>query len=92
MTTVATALGLHEVHVLFGHTHRSGPWPDDDGAEWELPGGGRLVNTGSWVHEPAFVRTRGRASPYWPGVIATVDDEGPPRLERLLDELPATGT
>ena len=92
MATVAGALGLHEAHVLFGHTHRSGPWPGDDAAEWELAGGGRLVNTGSWVHEPAFVRTRGRASPYWPGVIAVVEDEGPPRLERLLDELPATGT
>jgi Calcineurin-like phosphoesterase len=92
MATVAARLGVDSAHVLFGHTHRSGPWPGDDGAEWELPGGGRLLNTGSWMHEPAFVRGRGRESPYWPGTITTVDDAGPPRLERLLDELPATGT
>jgi hypothetical protein len=92
MATVAATLGVDSAYVLFGHTHRSGPWPRDDGGEWELPGGGRLLNTGSWIHEPAFVRSRGRASPYWPGTIATVGDDGPPRLERLLDELPATGT
>ena len=92
MATVAQRLGVDSAHVLFGHTHRSGPWPADDGSEWELPAGGRLLNTGSWVHEPAFVRGRGRASPYWPGTVAIVEDEGPPRLERLLDQLPATGT
>jgi Calcineurin-like phosphoesterase superfamily domain len=92
MATVAARLGVDAAHVLFGHTHRSGPWPADDDAEWELPGGGHLLNTGSWIHEPAFVRQRGRESPYWPGVVATVDDDGPPRLERLLDDLPATGT
>jgi hypothetical protein len=92
MATVAAALGVDAAWVLFGHTHRAGPLPADDGSEWELAGGGRLLNTGSWVHEPAFVRSRGRDSPYWPGTIAVVDDDGPPRLERLLDELPATGT
>jgi predicted phosphodiesterase len=92
MATVAAGLGVDSAHVVFGHTHRSGPWPADDGAEWELPRGGRLLNTGSWIHEPAFVRERGRESPYWPGTVAIVDDDGPPRLERLLDELPATET
>lgn len=28
------------------------------------------------------------ASPYWPGGAIALDDEGPPRLERLLGELP----
>jgi predicted phosphodiesterase len=92
MAAVASGLGVDAAHVLFGHTHRSGPWPRDDASEWALPGGGRLLNTGSWIHEPAFVRERGRESPYWPGTVAIVEDDGPPRLERLLDELPATGT
>jgi hypothetical protein len=92
MATVAERLGVDSAHVLFGHTHRSGPWAADDPSEWALRGGGRLLNTGSWIHEPAFVRDGGRASPYWPGTVATVEDDGPPRLERLLDKLPATGT
>ena len=92
MGTVAAALGVDGGHVVFGHTHRSGPWPGDDASEWELAGGGRLLNTGSWIHEPAFVRDRGRDSPYWPGTVAVVEDEGPPRLERLLAGLPPTGT
>jgi hypothetical protein len=91
MATAAERLGVDAAHVVFGHTHRSGPWPTDDAAEWELPGGGGLLNTGSWVHEPAFVR-EGRASPYWPGTVAVVEDDGAPRLRRLLDELPATRT
>ena len=91
MATVAERLGVDSAHVVFGHTHRSGPWPADVASEWALPGGGRLVNTGSWIYEPAFVRD-GPASPYWPGIVAVVEDEGPPRLERLLDELPLTGT
>jgi hypothetical protein len=27
------------------------------------------------------------ASPYWPGGAIALDDDGPPRLERLLGEL-----
>ena len=73
-------LGIGAEHVLFGHTHRSGPWPGDDLAEWTLPGGGRLLNTGSWIHDPVF----GSTGPYLPGTCAFVDAEGPPRLERLL--------
>ena len=26
-------------YVLFGHTHRSGPWPQDDPVEWTTPAG-----------------------------------------------------
>ena len=87
---IATALGRLGVdapHAVFGHTHRSGPWPGDDAAEWELRGGGRLLNSGSWVLEPAFVRD-GASSPYWPGTCVFVDGAGPPRLERLLDSIP----
>jgi predicted phosphodiesterase len=88
MAAVVAALGVDATHVLFGHTHRSGPWPRDDATEWELPGQGRLVNAGSWLHEPAFLGSSPRESPYWPGTCVVIDDEDPPRLERLLDDLP----
>jgi predicted phosphodiesterase len=91
MATVARDLGVGAAHVVFGHTHRSGPWPRDDASEWTLPSGGSLINTGSWILEPAFLGRDPWESPYWPGTAVVVDDDAPPRLERLLDELP-TGT
>jgi hypothetical protein len=85
MRTVLDRLGVDAPHVIFGHTHRSGPHYGDDG--W-----GALMNTGSWIHEPAFLGRSPKDSPYWPGHLAFVPDEGPPQLVSLLDELPATGT
>jgi hypothetical protein len=69
--------------VIFGHTHRPGPLPGDDPAEWTSVSGSRLWNSGSWLHESAFVRT-GADSPYWPGTVLTLEDEGPPRIENVL--------
>ena len=83
MHEVVERLGIDAPHVIFGHTHRSGPHPNDDRQEW-----GPLMNTGSWIHEPAFIGSRGRRSPYWPGHLAIVPDDGPPELRALLDELP----
>jgi hypothetical protein len=80
MSEVVDRLDAEAPHVLFGHTHRSGPWPGDDQAEWSLAGGGRLVNSGCWINDEAF----GPTGPYAPGVCVFVDDDGPPRLERLL--------
>ena len=87
MRTVVERLGVEASHVLFGHTHRSGPHAGE-GDEWTLASGTRLVNTGSWVHEPAFIGDRGRASPHWPGTCVTVEEDGPPLLRRLLEHLP----
>lgn len=82
---VLTRLGVDAPYVLFGHTHRAGPWPHDDAAEWRTRGGTRLVNTGSWVYQPHFLPQRPGAGPYWPGTAIVVDDDGgPPRHERLL--------
>jgi hypothetical protein len=67
-------------HVLFGHTHRAGPLADDDSSEW-----GRLVNTGSWVHDPAWIGDSPGDSPYRPGFAAILADSGPPELVNLLD-------
>jgi len=72
--------------TLFGHTHRAGPLPDDDPDEWKTAAGTRLINAGSWVYQPHFVARTQQASPYWPGNVIVVPDEGPPELRRLLLE------
>jgi Calcineurin-like phosphoesterase len=86
---VLRRLGIAAPHVIFGHTHRSGPWPVDDPEEWTTATGTRLHNTGSWVYQPHFLSGAPNASPYWPGTAVVVEDGGPPRLIRLLDSIPA---
>jgi predicted phosphodiesterase len=81
MHQVIDTLGITAKHVIFGHTHRSGPHENDTG--W-----GPLMNTGSWIHEPAFLGSHPKQSPYWPGHVAFVPDEGEPELRNTLDELP----
>jgi hypothetical protein len=83
MGRVAEALAPGTEHVIFGHTHRPGPLAGDDLAEWTTLSGTRLWNSGSWLHEGAFVQT-GRDSPYWPGTVLTIVDEDPPRIENVL--------
>ncbi|MEA2380222.1 MAG: hypothetical protein QOH72_193 [Solirubrobacteraceae bacterium] len=85
MRAVVARLGIDARHVIFGHTHRAGPLAGDDPADWALPGGGRLWNSGSWVLERAWTR-EGTASPYWPGGAVELDDAGgAPRHVRLLE-------
>jgi predicted phosphodiesterase len=84
MARVADALAPAADHLIFGHTHRPGPLSRDDAAEWTTPSGTRLWNSGSWLHEGAFVRT-GRDSPYWPGTVIELADEGEPRVRNVLD-------
>ena len=89
MGTVVESLGVEAEHVIFGHTHRAGPLPGE--AEgWFLPGGTQLTNTGSWLHEEVFVRDSGPSNPYWPGRVAWLEDQGPPRLAGLLDDFAVT--
>jgi hypothetical protein len=83
MARVAELLAPGAQDVIFGHTHRPGPLPGDELAEWTTPSGTRLWNTGSWLYERAFVST-GRDSPYWPGTVLTLDEEGPPRIQNVL--------
>ncbi len=89
MGEVADRLGLGDAHVVFGHTHRAGPLPRDDGGEWLAAAGARLVNAGCWTYDAYFLRGGPGESPYWPGGAVLVEDEGPPRLVRLLDSLAA---
>lgn len=67
-------------HVIFGHTHRAGPLPGDDGSEWR-----RLLNVGTWVYEARLMGDDPASSPYRPGFAAIVGDDGPPELVNLLD-------
>ena len=83
MARVAEALSPGTEHVIFGHTHRPGPLPEDDGSEWITGSGTRLWNTGSWLRESAFLRT-GRKSPYWPGTVLDLVDDDPPRIQNAL--------
>jgi hypothetical protein len=81
-TETARRLGLEGVHVINGHSHRGGPLAGE--AEWPLPGGGRLHNTGSWVFASAFHLPGDPPNPYWPGTITWVEESDPPRRVQLL--------
>jgi hypothetical protein len=85
MGQVVARLGVPAPHVVFGHSHRAGPLPGDDEAEWRTRGGAALWNSGCWVHEPAFTGPNGGRSPYWPGGAVVVEDDGAPKVVRLLE-------
>jgi len=89
MTEAARRLRLAAPHLVFGHTHRAGRLGGDDPREWRTPGATQLHNCGSWVYESLFIdRAQQSSSPYWPGGAIALDDGGPPRLERLLADVP----
>jgi predicted phosphodiesterase len=70
--------------VIFGHTHRRGPLPEEE--PWRA-GDTELVNTGSWVYSPGLLRSTAADSPYWPGTIGVLDG-GEFELRHLLDDFP----
>lgn len=78
-------LGIEAAHVLFGHSHRAGPRPNDPLAEWTTPRGVRLHNSGCWAYEPQFLGDTPYGSPYWPGIALRVDATGPPVAVRVLE-------
>jgi predicted phosphodiesterase len=80
---VVRRLGIDADHLIFGHTHRRGPMKGETG--WRLPEGTRLWNTGSWVYSPGIVGASSAHSPYWPGTLAVVEDDGSPQLRHVLD-------
>jgi predicted phosphodiesterase len=85
MGEVAARLGVGDAHVVFGHTHRAGPLPGDNPAEWRGPGGAQLINTGCWTYDAYFLTPTPGESPYWPGGCVLVEDDGPPILRRLFE-------
>lgn len=86
MGEVAERLGLRDANVVFGHTHRTGPLPGDDPAEWRNARGARLFNTGSWTYASIFLTDTPGESPYWPGSAVFVGENGPPVIRRLLQD------
>jgi hypothetical protein len=82
---VVQRLDVDASHVIFGHTHRAGPLPGDEGSEWAAPTGASLINSGSWVHDQSFVGPDPSDSPYRPGFCVTIEDDGAPDLRNLLD-------
>jgi len=86
MAEAVDRLGIDAAHVLFGHTHRTGPRPADDLADWTSASGARLHNTGCWVYEPQFLGATPYESAYWPGVAIVVEDDGPPVALRVLGD------
>ena len=86
MVEVLRRLDVRARHVLWGHSHRSGPWPGDDLSEWTTAAGGQLLNTGSWVYQPHFLTEEPNRSPYWPGTAVLIEDGRPPTLLRLLGD------
>jgi hypothetical protein len=83
-TEMAARLGIDDVHVLTGHSHRGGPLPSEP--EWPLPGGGRLHNTGSWVFSSVFHQPGTPPNSYWPGTVTWLEGDDPPRRVQLLLE------
>jgi hypothetical protein len=92
MSRVADKVAPDAEHVLFGHTHRAGPLPGDDPAEWSTLSGRRLWNTGNWYVEAGFIRDTWEDSPYWPGTIAWLEPGRAPRLENALRGYAVAGT
>jgi hypothetical protein len=83
---VLDRLDVRAAHVIFGHTHRAGPLPDDELTEWVASSGASMLNIGSWIHDQGFVGDSPRQSPYRAGFCALVTDEGAPQLINLLDQ------
>ena len=85
MGEVAARLDLGDViRGLRPHPPRGAASPATTPAEWRARGGARLVNAGSWTYSSIFLTDTPGESPYWPGTCVLVEDEGPPRLLRLL--------
>jgi hypothetical protein len=92
MGEVVGRLGIGEQaeHVIFGHTHRTGPLPPDDPSEWRAPGGAHLHNSGCWTYDAYFLNGQAGENPYWPGGAVLVEDEGPPAPPTLLRLIPSS--
>jgi predicted phosphodiesterase len=86
MARVVEQLGIDASWVIYGHTHRAGPLPGE--GDWRAATGARLVNCGSWMWAPQLAGGSEGEGPYWPGGMVVVDEEGPPRLVRVLADVP----
>ena len=83
--TVAANLAPQAESVIFGHSHRAGPFVQDVQSEWVSESGQHLINTGSWLFADQFIAEAGEANPYWPGRAVVVESGEQPHLIGLLD-------
>jgi hypothetical protein len=87
MHEVVDRLEIEAEHVVFGHIHRRGSLPGDNGTpnspKWAR-NGTTLHNTGNWLYAEALLGRAVPQSPFWPGSMVVVGDEGPPELVELL--------
>lgn len=91
MHVVVQRLRIDAPHVIFGHIHRRGPLPTDDGRNasdpvWAL-GSTELTNVGNWTYVEGLMGRAEPRSPFWPGSMAVVRDEGPPELVEVLADV-----
>ena len=86
MCRVVERLGIDADWVIYGHTHRAGPLPGE--GDWRAPTGARLMNCGAWTWAPQLAGGSAGKGPYWPGRTVIVDEDGPPRLVGVLEDLP----
>jgi UDP-2,3-diacylglucosamine pyrophosphatase LpxH len=62
MGEVATALGIGDAYVVFGHTHRPGPFTESSPLSSSGRLGARLVNCGCWLEHALGTEARPRAN------------------------------
>ncbi|MFN8113402.1 MAG: metallophosphoesterase [Solirubrobacterales bacterium] len=87
MHEVVERLEIDADHVIFGHIHRRGSMASDNGSPdspaWTRSGV-TLHNTGNWIYTEALLGRAVPQSPFWPGSMVVVGDDGPPELVELL--------
>jgi hypothetical protein len=86
MCRVIERLGIDSDWVIYGHTHRAGPLPGE--GDWRAPTGARLMNCGAWTWSSQLAGGSAGKGPYWPGRMVIVDEDGPPRLVSVLEDVP----
>ena len=89
MGEVVARLRIDARHVIFGHTHRSGPLPDDDPNEWRLAGGAPARSTPAAGSTSRCTSTATGAIRTGPARRPQLDDGGEPRFVRLLEGVDA---
>jgi hypothetical protein len=90
LLAVVEGLGVEAEWILFGHVHRLGPLPGDLDTEWRgRDGTPQVLNSGSWLYEPALVDRANPPHPYWPGGAIRLSDGKAPEAVCLLEDAPA---
>lgn len=91
MHVVVERLDIGADYVVFGHIHRRGPLPFDDGRKATDPvwaqSGTKLFNTGNWMYVEGLLGRAVPQSPFWPGSMVVVGETGEPELIELLGDV-----